>query len=69
MTSAKLRSCGQCAHMNPPDARFCNQCGKPLADLSGPQDYTPRHLSDKILKSRSAMEGERKQVTVVFVDV
>src|SRR5262245_30524824 len=31
--------------------------------------YTPRHLSDKILASRSAMEGERKQVTVLFADV
>jgi class 3 adenylate cyclase/tetratricopeptide (TPR) repeat protein len=31
--------------------------------------YTPRHLSDKILASKSAMEGERKQVTVLFVDI
>jgi class 3 adenylate cyclase/tetratricopeptide (TPR) repeat protein len=31
--------------------------------------YTPRHLSDKILASKSAMEGERKQVTVLFADV
>ena len=32
-------------------------------------DYTPKHLADKILQSRSALEGERKQVTVLFVDV
>jgi hypothetical protein len=31
--------------------------------------YTPKHLADKILASRSALEGERKQVTVLFVDV
>jgi adenylate cyclase len=31
--------------------------------------YTPRHLADKILTSRSALEGERKQVTVLFADV
>jgi class 3 adenylate cyclase len=34
-----------------------------------PRDYTPRHLSEKILRSRSALEGERKQVTVLFADV
>ena len=32
-------------------------------------DYTPKHLADKILKSRSALEGERKQVTVLFADI
>ncbi len=31
--------------------------------------YTPRHLADKILKSRSALEGERRQVTVLFADL
>jgi class 3 adenylate cyclase/tetratricopeptide (TPR) repeat protein len=34
-----------------------------------PLAYTPRHLADKILTSRSALEGERKQVTVLFADV
>jgi class 3 adenylate cyclase len=34
-----------------------------------PRDYTPRHLADRILQSRSALEGERKQVTVLFADV
>src|SRR5215510_1376551 len=34
-----------------------------------PLSYTPRHLADKILTSRSALEGERKQVTVLFADV
>jgi class 3 adenylate cyclase len=30
---------------------------------------TPRHLAEKILTSRSALEGERKQVTVLFADL
>src|SRR5207244_3341304 len=33
-----------------------------------PRSYTPRHLAEKILTSRSALEGERKHVTVLFVD-
>src|SRR5260370_2751516 len=36
---------------------------------SDPRSYTPKHLADKILASRSALEGERKQVTVLFADV
>jgi len=31
--------------------------------------YTPKHLADKILKARSAIEGERRQVTVLFADL
>jgi len=34
-----------------------------------PLSYTPRHLAEKILTSRSALQGERKQVTVLFADV
>ena len=34
-----------------------------------PRSYTPKHLADKILHSKSALEGERKQVTVLFADV
>ena len=34
-----------------------------------PRNYTPKHLADKILTSRSALEGERKHVTVLFADV
>ena len=34
-----------------------------------PRSYTPKHLAEKILTSRSAIEGERKQVTVLFADV
>ena len=37
--------------------------------FGAPDSYTPRHLAEKILTSRSALEGERKQVTVLFADV
>ena len=54
--------------------RFCLGCGTPLAEgaapsARAPRDYTPKHLADKILQSKSALEGERKQVTVLFADV
>src|SRR5262249_57137232 len=34
-----------------------------------PETYTPKHLAEKILTSKSALEGERKQVTVLFADL
>ena len=62
-----------CGHANPDGARFCNACGARLIDAPlparTPAAYTPRHLAEKILTSRSALEGERKQVTVLFADV
>ena len=36
---------------------------------TAPLAYTPPHLTDKILASRPALEGERKQVTVLFADL
>ncbi|MBI4562678.1 MAG: adenylate/guanylate cyclase domain-containing protein, partial [Candidatus Rokubacteria bacterium] len=42
---------------------------EPSARFASPLGYTPKHLAEKILTSRSALEGERKQVTVLFVDV
>jgi hypothetical protein len=41
----------------------------PRAQSPEPRTYTPKHLADKILTSRAALEGERKQVTVLFADV
>jgi len=41
----------------------------PQPPILSPLSYTPKHLADKILTSRSALEGERKQVTVLFADV
>ena len=39
------------------------------ARFASPESYTPRHLAEKILTSKSALEGERKQVTVLFADL
>jgi class 3 adenylate cyclase/tetratricopeptide (TPR) repeat protein len=67
--------CAACGHSNLPGSRFCNECGKPVAPpsvaaaLVSPQSYTPRYLAEKILTSRHALEGERKQVTVMFADM
>ncbi len=41
----------------------------PRAQNLEPRAYTPKHLAEKILTSRAALEGERKQVTVLFADV
>src|SRR5881628_680355 len=64
--------CQSCKHENPAGARFCNDCGAHLAAptiTAEPRSYTPRHLVEKILASRSALRGERKLVTVLFADV
>jgi len=39
-----------------------------LSGLPSPASYTPKHLAQKILTSRAALEGERKNVTVLFAD-
>ena len=67
-------TCSGCGHLNPPGQKFCNGCGQPLgasapAATRDPSAYTPKHLAEKILTSRTALEGERKQVTVLFADV
>src|SRR5262245_10212618 len=64
--------CDSCQQENPETARFCNGCGIRLtaaAPTAAPRAYTPAHLVEKILTSRSAMVGERKQVTVLFADL
>ncbi len=43
--------------------------GTAAAQFISPQTYTPKHLAEKILTSKSALEGERKQVTVLFADM
>ena len=60
----------------PGHARFCLQCGQAVATFTAartgyprPETYTPRHLAEKILTSKAALEGERKQVTVLFADL
>jgi class 3 adenylate cyclase/tetratricopeptide (TPR) repeat protein len=72
-----LSGCPSCGAELRATAKFCDSCGQPVRsrDAQGepvqrdPRSYTPKHLADKILQSKSALEGERKQVTVLFVDV
>jgi len=74
---AKLsKICAQCGFENLPTDIFCGDCGTqlgdseaPSVDFSQPESYTPRFLADKILITRSSIEGERKLVTVLFADV
>src|SRR5712691_10593742 len=72
--------CPACGASVPPGKKFCGACGAafgPAArstDAPGdrfatPKAYTPAHLAERILKDRTALSGERKQVTVLFADV
>ena len=73
-------TCSACGEANRPGAKFCRTCGEALASpaasgaaaaakFASPDVYTPRYLAEKILTSRAALEGERKQVTVLFADL
>jgi class 3 adenylate cyclase/tetratricopeptide (TPR) repeat protein len=77
--------CSSCGATNPVGQKFCDECGAALASprrgpngptpnhLAAsdvrPRSSTPKHLADKILRAKPALEGERKQVTVLFADV
>ena len=66
--------CPSCGASNPPENKFCGQCAGPLGKsaqprFASPVSYTPKHLAEKILTSKSALEGERKQVTILFADL
>ena len=67
------RACTDCGAELRPTAKFCDECGaktggNPPTAAPLPRE-TPKHLADKIRQSKSAVEGERKQVTVLFADV
>ena len=69
-------TCANCRAVLPKTAKFCINCAHPvtaLADSSdrfaSPELYTPKHLAGRILTSKNALEGERKQVTVLFADL
>ncbi len=69
--------CPGCRSVNPTGSKFCNECGLNLSepeterriDYTQPESYTPKHLADRILTTRSSIEGERKIVTVMFADL
>jgi hypothetical protein len=73
-------ACLRCAFVNPPGFKFCGECAGPIEasplrpspaspTQRDPRAYTPKYLADRILASKSALEGGRKQVTVLFADV
>src|SRR6266705_6782176 len=71
-TLAAPAACPACGTPHTPGQRFCDECGQALlapTDTPAPRTYTPKHLAEKILTARAALEGERKQVTVLFADV
>src|SRR5688500_15150172 len=72
--------CPHCNNANRPGAKFCKTCGQRLAEPPAPAGaassqtgpvnaIVPRYLAEKILASRRFIEGERKQVTVLFADI
>ncbi|HWY24519.1 MAG TPA: adenylate/guanylate cyclase domain-containing protein, partial [Nevskia sp.] len=68
-----MPACFSCGAANPDGAKFCNQCGARLGEAaavdSARRTYTPRHLVERVLNTRAALIGERKRVTVLFVDI
>jgi class 3 adenylate cyclase len=72
--------CSHCGQLNRSDSRFCRICGQTINQAAkiaavrvpgapSPDSYVPKHLAEKILASRLSLEGERKQVTVLFADI
>jgi hypothetical protein len=70
--------CPRCGADNLPRAKFCRECGTSLTGRSPalypsrsspPLSYAPGHAVEKILTSKSALEGEHRQVTVHFADL
>jgi class 3 adenylate cyclase/tetratricopeptide (TPR) repeat protein len=74
-------TCRACGAALTPAAKFCTECAAPVvvpspvattvttARFAEPKSYTPKYLAERILTSRSALEGERKHVTVLFADL
>ncbi len=77
------QKCPRCENALPVGAKFCNECGHKLIAKTTPsqkelspdekidklQRYLPKGLAEKILVQRDKIEGEHKQVTVMFCDM
>src|SRR5262249_36057349 len=67
--------CRECGALNAPAQKFCGECGARLGSgtssrqLPSPDRCTPNILAQKILNSTTALDGERKHVTVLFADL
>jgi class 3 adenylate cyclase/tetratricopeptide (TPR) repeat protein len=81
---AKLEMiCPKCDFSNPPQFKFCGECGQDLVvpsetsvrelsldeKIDKIQRYLPKGLTEKVLAQKDRIEGERKQVTVMFCDL
>jgi predicted ATPase/class 3 adenylate cyclase len=68
-------ACPGCGATHRPGQAFCWACGTRILPLTSattagtPGSHIPRHLAERILTSKAALEGERKQVTVLFADL
>jgi class 3 adenylate cyclase len=70
-------SCSHCRTELPPSAKFCLECGERVtpsdavivSPSASPEAYMPQHLAARILTTKAALAGERKQVTVLFADL
>ena len=73
-------ACPHCGEANRRSARYCGNCGQtinpsaPIYTNTAPatissESQVPKHLAEKILATRHLLEGERKQVTVLFADI
>jgi class 3 adenylate cyclase/tetratricopeptide (TPR) repeat protein len=71
------RACANCGAQLSATAKFCSECAHPAGPpappssqrFGAPETYTPKHLAEQIINSKAALEGERKQVTVLFADL
>src|SRR4029434_2968716 len=67
--------CPNCGTQLPAGAKFCFECATPVSTpgspprRASPEAYAPKHLAEKILTSKASLEGERKQVTVLFANL
>jgi len=69
--------CVNCGAQLSATAKFCSECAHPAGlaaptaaqRFRAPETYTPKHLAEQIINSKAAIEGERKQVTVLFADL
>ena len=74
--TALVRTCGNCGTVLGESTKICVNCSHTEAAaaessdrFASPELYTPKHLAGRILTSKSVLEGERKQVTVLFADL
>ena len=71
------RACVNCGAQLLATAKFCSECAHPAGPalpptpqrFASPESYTPKDLAERIINSKAALEGERKQVTVLFADL